>query len=191
MTEHPNLARARRLLHSATQLIALARDLENEAMAGKSFTAQFEPSDGVLVELARQIYDARRKRSILHNWADLFGEPAWDILLDLFIAAHDGRHVSVTSACLASGAPPSTALRWLQLLEEKGLVVRENDLRDARRKHVRISAIGFSEFNRYLRCIADGHSAFVLLGPQGREEDWGTSSRTSTEAAATQAGQGR
>lgn len=38
-------------------------------------------------ELARQSYDDRRRREKIFKNESLFGEPAWDILLDLFIAA--------------------------------------------------------------------------------------------------------
>src|SRR5688500_844664 len=122
MGQFANQERARTLLYTATQLMALAHDLENEREGTPGEITKLEPNDSVLVELARQIYSARRKRSVLTEWDELFGEPAWDMLLDLFIAAHENRGVSVTSACLASSVPETTALRWLQLLENKGLV---------------------------------------------------------------------
>lgn len=63
----------------------------------------------------------------------LFGDPAWDILLDLFVAEARGNRVSVTDACLAAAVPMTTALRWVRQLESVGLVVRRADERDARR----------------------------------------------------------
>ena len=39
---------------------------------------------------------------------ELFGEPAWDILLDLYIANVENKPVSVSSACIGSAAPPTT-----------------------------------------------------------------------------------
>ena len=166
MGEHPNFERARGLLYTATRLMALAHDLEGDARKDLAGTiTKLEPSDTVLVELARQIYSARRKRSVLPEWEELFGEPAWDMLLDLFIAAHENRDVSISSACLSAGVPSTTALRWLHILEEKGIVLRHEDPHDHRRNFVRISTAGFAEFSRYLRHIADGHSAFILLKP--------------------------
>jgi DNA-binding MarR family transcriptional regulator len=164
MDEKANLARARTLLFTATQLLALARDIELEAEAESSAT-RLEPSDAVLLELARQIYQARMDRTILPGWADLIGEPAWDMLLYLLIAEHEQRQVSASDACTASGAPNSTALRWLHTLEKRGIVVWESDPDDNRRSFVRISAAGFADLNRYLRHIANGHSAFTLLTP--------------------------
>jgi hypothetical protein len=164
MDDKANLARARTLLFTATQLRALARDIELDAET-ESTATRLEPSDAVLVELARQIYQARRDRTILPEWSDLIGEPAWDMLLYLQIAAHEQRQVTVTNACAAAGAPTSTALRWLHTLQKREIIVWETDPRDQRRSFVRISAAAFAELNRYLRHIANGHSAFTLLTP--------------------------
>lgn len=69
----------------------------------------------------------------------LFSDPAWDMLLDLFAAAGEGRRVSVSSLCLASGVPASTAHRWLQALAKGGAIRRHEDLRDRRRVFVELS----------------------------------------------------
>jgi hypothetical protein len=164
MDENANLARARTLLFTATQLTALARDIELDVEAHSPAT-RLEPSDAVLVELARQIYQARRDRAILPDWSDLFGEPAWDMLLYLLIAAHEQRQVTATNACAAAGAPTSTALRWLHTMQKREIIVWETDPGDQRRSFVRISAAAFADLNRYLRHIANGHSAFTLLTP--------------------------
>ena len=42
---------------------------------------------------------------------DFFSEPSWDILLDLYVQTHEGRTVTVSQLSLATGAPPTTALR--------------------------------------------------------------------------------
>lgn len=55
---------------------------------------------------------------------DLFGEPAWDILLDLYAAALEGRAVTVAEACIASAVPATAASRWLGKLAESGLIRR-------------------------------------------------------------------
>lgn len=93
------------------------------------------------VDHVRHIVAKRRARS-RHFPPEIFGEPAWDMLLDLFIAAHEGKPVSVSSACIASGAPATTALRWLVRLETLGLVTRSGDFKDRRRIHVAITDLG-------------------------------------------------
>lgn len=91
--------------------------------------------------LAREVYLGRRRRERFLA-ADLFGEPTWDILLDLFIAAGEGRRVPTTSACIGANVPPTTALRWLRILESRGLVEREDDGRDGRRTFVCLTPRG-------------------------------------------------
>ena len=99
--------------------------------------------------LARTIYAERRRRDRTFP-LDIFGEPSWDILLDLFVARGEGRRVPTTSACIGAHVPPTTALRWLRLLEGQGLVEREEDERDGRRTFVRLSTKGMDLVGNYL-----------------------------------------
>lgn len=103
--------------------------------------------------LARKAYALRRRRAVIFGNPDLFGEPAWDILLDLYIAQADGKIVSVSSACIGSAAPATTGLRWLGVLAEEGLVVRENDADDQRRVMVRLSTAGLAAMNRFFEAV--------------------------------------
>lgn len=97
-----------------------------------------EALDAHLLLLARAIVGRRSGRAQFLP-AEIFGEPAWDMLLDLFIASGNGTSISVSSACIASRAPATTALRWLKRMEELGLVERLNDDHDRRRVFVRIT----------------------------------------------------
>ena len=72
--------------------------------------------------------------------SDLFSDPAWNILLDAYASSLEGRRVSVSDACIAARAPYTTGLRWLRVLEQRGLIVRENDQTDKRRVYVRLTA---------------------------------------------------
>lgn len=99
--------------------------------------------------LARKAYSLRRKRQAIFGNPDLFGEPAWDILLDLFIAAGEGKPVSVSSACIGSAAPATTGLRWLGVLADEGLILREADAEDHRRVLVRLTPVGQAAMERF------------------------------------------
>jgi DNA-binding MarR family transcriptional regulator len=90
------------------------------------------------VSYARLLLAAQRKRADALGGVPL-GEPAWEILLDLFVQDAEGRAVSVSSACGASGAPPTTGLRYVTYLVEQGHIVRQPDPNDARRTLVRLS----------------------------------------------------
>jgi DNA-binding MarR family transcriptional regulator len=81
---------------------------------------------------------------------EIFGEPAWDILLDLYAAHLEGKTVSVSSACIASAVPTTTALRWVSKLAECGLIERNLDASDARRAHVRITGDGLQAVTRWV-----------------------------------------
>lgn len=102
-----------------------------------------------LGDVARRVYQARRRRGRVFGDETLFGEPAWDILLDLFAAAVHNKRVAVTSACIGAAVPSTTALRWIKVLEDKGLILREDDAADARRTFVRLSPQGYALMLRY------------------------------------------
>ncbi len=104
--------------------------------------------------LAREFYSGRRRRARFMS-ADLFGEPTWDILLDLYVAARENRRVPTTSACIGAHVPPTTALRWLRILEMRGLVEREEDGRDGRRTFVRLTDRGRGVMEAFLGNLAD------------------------------------
>ena len=109
-----------------------------------------------LLAFARETYAIRRRRD-RHLPGDLFGETTWDILLDLYVATREGRPVPTTSACIGANVPPTTALRWLRILEARGLVEREEDGRDGRRTFVRLSARGLAAMDDWM------HVALAML----------------------------
>ena len=80
----------------------------------------------------RNIIRLRRRRERLFG-SDLFAEPAWDMLLELYAEELAQRRECVSSLCYASGVPPTTALRWITLLEKTGWFARCADPLDQRR----------------------------------------------------------
>ncbi len=84
-----------------------------------------------------------------HAVAPDIGESGLMILLDLY--AHAGkRPVMVSSACLASGGPATTGLRWLSVLVKKGLAERVADPNDGRRVNVVITPAGMTLVERWM-----------------------------------------
>ncbi|ANK12885.1 winged helix DNA-binding protein [Erythrobacter neustonensis] len=71
----------------------------------------------------------RRRRHLAAEW---FGEPAWEMLLELFIQFAGGARVSTKSLAIASGAPDTTALRIMDRLEAASLIEREPSQTDKR-----------------------------------------------------------
>jgi DNA-binding MarR family transcriptional regulator len=101
------------------------------------------------VEVIREILRYRRRRDRVFG-GDLFGEPAWDILLELYMAELTYKNISVSSACLASAVPATTALRWIGTLEKKGLIMRRNDPMDRRRVWLCLTPHGSAAMQNYL-----------------------------------------
>jgi DNA-binding MarR family transcriptional regulator len=87
---------------------------------------------------------------------DLFADPAWDILLELYAAGLAQQRVSVSALCSAAAVPTTTALRWMRQMEQKGLLVRTDDPRDARRIFVELSADVFDAMEAYFDSAPDG-----------------------------------
>jgi hypothetical protein len=86
----------------------------------------------------RAIIRARRLRDQYFG-NELFADPAWDILLDLFAARLEKRSVAVSSLCIAAAVPPTTALRWIKTLTDLGLLVRTADPQDGRRVYIELA----------------------------------------------------
>jgi len=94
------------------------------------------PSDATFI---RTMLQARRLRGDYLE-TDLFADPVWDMLLDLMAAQLEGKKVAVSSLCIASAVPPTTALRWIGVMADQGLIVRTADPKDRRRAHVALGA---------------------------------------------------
>lgn len=107
----------------------------------------------VAYDAAVQILADRRARTGYFSNPDMFGEPAWDILLDLYIHQFQNDDVSVKNACVGSGASANSALLWLKLLEERGLIFTDDDPTDQKRKLVRLTSEGYESMTRYLNDI--------------------------------------
>lgn len=98
----------------------------------------------------RALLRARRLREQLLA-ADLFADPAWDIMLDLMAARLEHRQVSVSSLCIAAAVPPTTALRWIRNLTDIGLLQRHADPHDGRRIFIGLSDHGANAIQHWFR----------------------------------------
>jgi len=98
--------------------------------------------------LVRRIIRQRQLRGRFFE-AELFADPAWDMLLDLTAARAEHTRVSVTSLCIASGVPPTTALRWIGQMTEVGLLERVEDDADRRRAFIALTDKAAEAMARY------------------------------------------
>lgn len=96
----------------------------------------------------RKIIAARQARAKFFD-AELFADPAWDMLLDLTAAHAEHQRVSVTSLCIAAEVPATTALRWIKQLVESGVFVRVEESADKRRAFIGLSEQSTEAMARY------------------------------------------
>lgn len=154
--------RVRELRSLAANLLRVANEIESENVEEIVASARARPADEAWANVNRELiltktielYKERRRR-IKHFPSDLFGEPAWDILLDLFSARLQNKQISVTSACLASSVPNTTGLRWLSELEELGFIERINSEADRRVSWVKLTDSANTSMLEYLNSIED------------------------------------
>lgn len=105
-------------------------------------------AQSAIANARRERRRCQRRTSLFHGDA-AFGDPAWDMLVELFIEQAAGRRVSTSSICIASGLPMSTALRLLRYLCDGGYLIREPDPLDGRRRFIRLGAEIAAELTRY------------------------------------------
>lgn len=103
--------------------------------------------------LVRKIIRQRQLRARFFE-GDLFADPAWDMLLDLTAARAEHKRVSVTSLCIASGVPPTTALRWISQMTDVGLFSRAEDETDRRRAFITLSDKAVEAMAHYFAEVA-------------------------------------
>lgn len=103
-------------------------------------------------KLVRSVIAGRQARARFFD-AELFSDPAWDMLLDLTAAHAEGAKVSVTSLCIAAGVPATTALRWLKQMVESGVFERVADPDDRRRAFIELSEASVDAMARYFEFI--------------------------------------
>lgn len=103
--------------------------------------------------MARMIIRMRDVRDRILG-TKLFADPAWDLLLDLYVAAADGRKLTVGDACVGARVPSSTALRWIAEFERDGLIRRIPDAVDRRRMLVVLTESQLSTMDRLFASMA-------------------------------------
>lgn len=120
-----------------------------DALARLAAAAMVVPVAPLDAARLRAVIEARRARDQFFP-AAIFGEPAWDMLLDLACAVVDGHDVAVSSLCIAAAVPTTTALRWIKTMIDLQLFERRADPNDARRAFVSLSAPALAVMTRYL-----------------------------------------
>lgn len=151
------------------QLEALIASVEQ--LAGRLRQLRSSPAPANVnvdtARLARILFRERVCRNHLLG-GELFGEPSWDMLLDLYAAEAEGQTICISSACIASAVPATTALRYIATLERNGFIERLPEPGDKRRFNLRLTEAGRSRLTETLERIAT-YRGLRMGGATGRE----------------------
>jgi len=112
-----------------------------------------EEHEGELLRLAAVELYAMRRRRDKYIARDLLGEPGWDMMLAIY--AHRLDMTTSTELCHSSISPPSTGLRWVQALTNRGLIehVHAPENPDQRLKFFALTQEGRATIERALRAM--------------------------------------
>ncbi len=112
-----------------------------------------------LVVMARKDLARRQTRANALD-RDYFGEPGWNMLLHLYVASRDERLNILTKEIIAAAdVPHTTALRWLDHLENVGEVSRSSSDEDGRVTYIALTGVGLSRVERALSAMLKAEQA--------------------------------
>ena len=159
---HENRALNGRLQRLIDQLVQGLEAIERDSASGlkdDKVGQQFrvcsfrETGDAPLASIAETLLRHRRQVGAEVDFNGLATSVAWDIMLDLYCARARSVQISVSAACYGAGCPQTTALRWVALLQEKGLIQRQPDETDKRRAWLTLTERGVSEIESNLASL--------------------------------------
>ena len=152
-----------KLLRSISTALAIRENSRN-AVGSQSASSELKPSTAGAStddQLKRQALEALRgmrkmRRKFLPE--ELFSDPCWEMLLDLYEARLTSTQVTITALGVTSGVPLSTALRRIGELQAHGLIERVNDQSDKRRTYVSLTDRGLVALDSFFDAYS-GRSA--------------------------------
>jgi len=140
-------------LVQAVKSAQIARQLRSRPQGTASPNGQLEPSAAASPTDRKRaaLNDLKAMRRLRRQYfpSDLFSDPCWEMLLDLYDAFLARAEVTVTSLGVASGVPQTTALRRMETLQGHGLIVRIEDKEDRRRTIIRLTDGGLAAVERF------------------------------------------
>lgn len=129
----------------ARRLDELLQSMGDDSQPSRASLGPGDPA----IEAARRVCRVRQERDRLFG-PILAEDPAWYILLHLFIAKGEGREVSVASAGAATGLAEPIVLRCIAHLAEAKLVAREPRPFDDDVMYLTLTERGLSMMSEYL-----------------------------------------
>ena len=112
-------------------------------------SGQFHRPGAVTVKEWKRV--RMRRNSIMET--TIFRDPAWDMLLDLYSAEQERRHLTVSQLCYGSGVAIATALRHIDRMVKANLLERRENARDHRSTIVSLPPDARVKFERFLDMV--------------------------------------
>jgi DNA-binding MarR family transcriptional regulator len=144
--EQVNVSLTGRDLDDLQRLLGLL--IEASIQGGRMSKTRSGPAQASLLAQAKLILESRKRR-IDYFGRGVFGEPAWEILLLLYVTA-GGQRQTVPRLSKLSGISRSTAIRWIEYLERERLVSRAPHPTDRRIDFVQLTESGRERLEAYL-----------------------------------------
>jgi len=107
-----------------------------------------------LAEAAQRFINMRNECAPLLP-KNMFRDVAWDLMLELFLAAETGYSPFIKQLQSIAEEPMANAMRRIDHLEECGLLRRRQDDDDHRRVHVSLTNKGYTAMANMLRHLYD------------------------------------
>jgi hypothetical protein len=117
-------------------------------MPGVSGTGVSTHASALVGRQLSSVLELRRARAAMFG-QDLFSDPAWDILLQLFAASLEGRRLGLGD--FEGVCPATTLARWLTILERRGLVACNLDCSDPENFSLELSSDAAARLSNLLR----------------------------------------
>lgn len=89
------------------------------------FHAGMKDDEVALAQAFRMLQFIRVARDFFPAMRDLADHPGWEIVLHIFIAGREGRTVTTADLCERTGTWRPLAVRYIEMLFERGLIDRD------------------------------------------------------------------
>jgi DNA-binding MarR family transcriptional regulator len=148
LVDDADLVRIEHALNELSQKLRQSAPRQSGAADDPPVGTAIKPEKMSLM-FARSWIEAYRARNAIFG-ATIFSDPAWSILLHLYVGEKDDPPRSISSLCVAANLAQSTGLRWVLALEKAGNVLRTIDPLDRRRTLVSLTSAARQKMERAL-----------------------------------------
>jgi DNA-binding MarR family transcriptional regulator len=108
---------------------------------------QPNPQSDLLLRVRHALTERARRSE--HFRSDLFADPAWDILLQLYSAELSQEKTTVSQLAETANVPSTTTLRWIKMLECDQLIAPVIDAQERGRVHLVLTPKGSVAMGEY------------------------------------------